>query len=302
MNRQHLAVETVLEALREGVKPIPEFPAAPASAVVAMDAAPISAERADAVLSAYTNHGFAVLQYPAGHDSQAAISDVQAAFGLGEPFVPPMYRSRPDWADRAITSLTVTAEEMAGPAHPSFGRSTAQDLHSDGTLQEIGEVATTLLHCVRPAAQGGDTTLFNSVGAFIALHEHDPAAAAAMLHETSLIRTANIGDCRDSAAGPTFAMRADGDLISRYSISSTDSWGTHGDPVALARACAFFAGLQHESSGYHLRFALGADQCLIFANDKISHGRTAYHDDPARPRHMKRALFLARPVYRPVPR
>jgi alpha-ketoglutarate-dependent taurine dioxygenase len=284
------------ENLEQALASVPVFPATPSEmhvtfAAGATDLADVTAE----VISQFYATGFAVIQFESGVDSDAVVREVQARLSLGEPYVPPMYRSRTNWADNAITSLTTPA--APGPdRHPSFHRNTAQNLHCDGTLQQIGEVPTTLLYCVRAAREGGESTLFNSVGAFAALYEKDRGAALAFLDAASLKRTANIGSNRDSVTGPVVGVDPSGQLISRYSVSSTDSWGTIQASEDLDRAVAFFEALADVGSGFYLTFTLADDQCLIFANDRIAHGRNTWIDDPEAPRHMKRALFLKRPT------
>lgn len=216
-----------------------------------------------------------------------------ARLGLGPAFTPPQYRSGPHVDGQGVTRITA---DTATTAHPAFGHSTGQELHSDGTLQRIGEIKTTMMLCSRPAASGGTSRLFNAAGTFAALLGQDPAAAAALTAPEVLVRTSNLpGSKGQSVTGPAFAI-ADGRVISRYSVTSTDAYDPRAvtDPAALDRALTFLQDAVGPGSGFYTEITLTAGQVLLLANDVISHGRTPYHDDPAAPRLLYRALFTTR--------
>jgi hypothetical protein len=237
-------------------------------------------------------NGYALIQAHQAPGPRTA-GRLAAGLGLGPAFAPPQYRSRPYVDGQGVTRISADA---ATAAHPAFGQATGQELHSDGTLQRIGEIKTTMMLCARPAASGGTSRLFNAAGAFAALLSRDPAAAAALTAPEVLTRTSNLPDCQgQSAAGPAFAI-ADGRVISRYSITSTDAYhpGAVTDPAALGRALAFLQDAARPGSGFYTEITLTAGQGLLLANDMISHGRTPYHDDPAAPRLLYRALFTTR--------
>ena len=232
--------------------------------------------------------GFAIIscaQDPT-NDTPRALAD---ALALGPMFTPPQYRNSPH-INQGVSRI---GTDHATRGHPAFGQTSGQALHSDGTLQRIGQVKTAMLVCVRPAASGGASRLFNAVGAFVELLDGDPAAAAALTAPDVLVRTSNLEHSRgQSMAGPAFAV-ADGRLISRYSVTATDRYDDTAvtDPAALYRALAFLHEAAQPGSRHLLEFTLAAGQALLLANDLISHGRAAYTNDPDRPRLMLRALF-----------
>jgi Taurine catabolism dioxygenase TauD, TfdA family len=191
-----------------------------------------------------------------------------------------------------VSTLTATPNDPANPGlppHPAFATRAGQRVHSDGTLQHIGEVKTSLLACRSPASYGGESILFNSTAAFAALATRDEPAAAALMGEAVLVRTANIND-GDSMAGPAFALHGD-QLLSRYSVTATDTFQAAGvDPAALNRGLIFLLHHAHPGSPHYLELALSAGQGLLLANDRISHGRRPFRDGTT-PRVMLRALF-----------
>lgn len=236
--------------------------------------------------------GFALVaaDQPTGPGDLLALA---GQLGLGEPFVPPLYR-RPGTVhvgSGGVSELSVTTHAGA-PWHPATSAG-GQGWHVDGTLQPLGEVRTSLLLCVRPAAQGGDSTLFNATGAFVELARRDPTAAVSLMAPDVLVRTATVNQCDDSCAGPAFGV-ADGQLLTRYARTNTDRWqSTSGDSTAIDRALAVLDELATPGSPYYLRLQMTAGQGLVMANSRICHGRTPYTDDPNQRRLLLRALFTA---------
>ena len=256
----------------------------------------LRADEADLLLDRYYTCGLAVIEL--GEDPEPeSVTRLAAALDLGEPFVPPMYRAAGMgslFGAAGVNVLAARASAGEHESHPAFEAANGQELHSDGTLQEIGVVKTSVLLCRTPAAEGGESTIFNAVGAFVSLARENVAAAEALMSDC-LRRTATYGTERASHLGPAFAIR-DGGLVSRYSVTATDSWeSANGDGDTLASACLFMRELATPSSGYFASFTLGPRQGLILANDKVSHGRTTYRDDGERVRTMFRGLFLKRP-------
>lgn len=235
--------------------------------------------------------GFALVQ-ASQVPGPATPQQLARQLGLGPVYVPPQYRDRPYTDGQGVTRIGTEA----AASHPAFGQATGQRLHCDGTLQRIGEIKTTILLCARPGRSGGTSHLFNSAAAFAWLLHEDPAAAAALTAADVLVRTSTLPGTRGQySAGPAFAV-ADGRLISRYSITGTDTYDHDAvtDPAALDRALEFLRQAARPGSPYYTELTLAAGQGLLLANDQISHGRAAYHDDPDCPRLMLRALFTRR--------
>jgi hypothetical protein len=271
---------------------VPAFPAesAPPVQVGHWDHVTPTAAREVALHLAAT--GYALIQGATIPGPEAATL-LAGALGLGPAFTPPQYRSRAYVDGGGVTRITADATTTG---HPAFGQATGQRMHADGTLQRIGEIKTTLMLCARPAASGGTSQLFNAAGAFAMLLNRDPAAAAALTAPDVLVRTSNLpGTHGQSAAGPAFAI-ADGRIISRYSVTSTDGYDPAAvtSPAALDRALAFLRDAARPGTGYYAEATLAAGQGLLLANDMISHGRTPYHDHSDAPRLLFRALFTAR--------
>jgi alpha-ketoglutarate-dependent taurine dioxygenase len=258
------------------------------------DPAHLTPAQADQIVGRYVRHGFAIIEVCVA--TPDTLGELAEALGLGEPFIPPLYTMN---GRQAAKVSRISAAHNIGTEdanHPSFGRTVGQDLHCDGTLQDIGFIKASLLLCESPAAEGGDTVLFNSSAAFAKLTQTDPPAAAALTTPGSLVRRATINGCTDANWGPAFSVR-DGHIVSRYSVTNTDSWavpdGVHADD--LYRGVAFLAAASRIGSRYHLRRRLDAGQAIVFDNTRISHGRTGYRDSPHWHRCMYRSLHLHHP-------
>lgn len=246
-------------------------------------------------LRRYERHGFAVLQLATGSAGPGTAERLAEVLGLGAPFVPPLYARSGNSSGLARISAATNAGTTEAD-HPSFGRTDGQRLHVDGTLQEIGLIATSLLVCEAPAAEGGETLLFNSLGAFTQLLSEDPAAAVALTVPGVLVRQANINGSTDAHSGPTFALRGT-ELVGRFSVSTTDRWEVPAgvDEADLWRAVGFLTCAALPGSSHHARLTLAADQVLLLANSRISHGRTSYRDSETARRCLYRSLHLRHP-------
>ena len=247
-----------------------------------------------AILDEYYQRGFALFQLDfAGHDPAAVLHDFTQALNLGDPFVPSLYQFSNStlYDERGISTLApVHADESH---HPVFGSTDPLELHTDGTLQQLGEVPTSVLFCVSPADCGGATTVFQAVQAFLELHDAHPALAAALLDERALTKHASVNGSREVCSGPVYGYR-DGELVTRYSVTDRDHWND--DEVArLADAKNALADLAKWNTPYFHQITLGRGQGIILANDKVSHGRTGFSNSPHQTRRMLRVLFRHKP-------
>ena len=271
------------------------FQLVPAEPVAMADAGAVTAVEAQRVADRYARHGFAILALPAGPLTEDSVAALAGSLGLGEPFVPPLYLL----AGAAPAVSRISAGSTAGTTdadHPSFGRTVGQELHCDGTLQDIGYVKASLLVCASPATEGGDTILFNASAAFARLARSDPAALAALATPGSLIRQANINGSTELNAGPAVTVQ-DGRLVCRYCVTGTDRWAVPAGVAAadLWRGVDFLREASRPGSPDFLQLRLDAGQAIVFDNTRISHGRTAYRDSGGNHRALYRSLHLAHP-------
>lgn len=257
----------------------------------------LSIEEARSLNEQYNRAGFVVYEHIEEEPSAESVERLAMALDLGAAFVPPMYKgtgASATYTASGINCISAQLNSATQTNHPAFQATNGQALHSDGTLQPIGYVKTSLLLCATPAAEGGESTIFNAVAAFHALSHENPAAAQVLMTDC-LRRTQNYGGRNDTHLGPAFTIRG-GELLSRYSITSTDSWTieTEDQRTLIDEACRFMDELARPGTGFWLQFQLNSRQGLIMANDKVAHGRRAYRDAPHSIRKMFRGLYLRR--------
>jgi alpha-ketoglutarate-dependent taurine dioxygenase len=294
--RQIVSADEVLAAARAVRTTFEDLPRDP---VGIGDPSVISERESAQIIDRYTRHGFAVLQLSSVAITPGTLLELAESLGLGDPFVPPLYTkggNRPRSVSRISAASNLGTSDQS---HPSFGRTVGQRLHCDGTLQEIGYIKASVLLCESPAAQGGDTTLFNSSAAYAQLAATDRPAAVALATPGVLIRQANINGCSDMNAGPAFSVR-DGQLVCGYSVTETDRWAVpDGAPEAsLYRGVGFLSHAALPGSPDFVQLRLGPGQAIVFDNTRISHGRTPYRDSEDRRRCLYRSLHLRHPCLR----
>lgn len=241
----------------------------------------------------YHRRGYAIVHVPGAAPSAEHLGEVSAALHLGEVFTPPLYTTSSHTAASGVSRLTAAS----GGEHPFQDRA-GQNVHCDATLQDLGQIPTTLMLCVSAAASGGVSFLVNLVDAYAELRRVDPEAAEQLAHDSALVRTSTFASGR-STSGPAFAREADGSWITRYSRTATDTYhATLGGAAAaaMARALAWLDAAAQVGSAFRVDFTLKPGQALILANDRLGHGRTPFRDNPDTPRLLLRALFTLRPL------
>ncbi len=245
----------------------------------------------------YKAMGFALVELP-----DTAIDTVMSMardLSLGEPYVPPQYHGGAGLYDSTGFNYIQRKDESVGDGvHRGFSTSQSQALHVDGTLEPIGRVRTSLLVCCQPAHRGGETRIFDAVGAVAYLTRYG-LSSVAPLFDPECLRRSDVGRSQSSRLGPVFAFAGD-ELLTRFSVDNTSTWMVESvdglqDSLEMLLECAI------PGSGLFISFRLESRQCLLLANDRVAHGRAAYVDGYGLPRRMLRGLFLNRPVYHGTP-
>ena len=166
--------------------------------------------------------------------------------------------------------------------------------HTDGYYHpEARRIRGMILHCVRPAAQGGDNALLDHELAYIALRDADPRHVRALMQPDAMTIPAREGDdgvARPAQSGPVFSVDEDGGLHMRYTARTRSiEWK---NDAATGAAVSALEALLTGGLPWTLRLRLRSGWGLVGHN--LLHERTAFVDDPARPRLLYRARFLDR--------
>ena len=138
-------------------------------------------------------------------------------------------------ADDGVTSLKVITGRWRGVYIPYTSK--AIHWHTDGYCNpqdlQIGEL---LLHCVSPAAKGGENALPDHGNACIHLRDTSPDYIKAFMANDVMTIPANIQsgkEIRPDCTGPVFPVLQDGSVHMRYAACTRSiEWKT--DPVTRA--------------------------------------------------------------------
>ena len=200
----------------------------------------------------------------------------------------------------AITSLQVVGRRREGEYIPYTDR--RLNWHTDGYYNPPDrQIRAIVMHCVRPAAEGGENALLDHEIAYILLRDEDPALVEALMQPDAMTIPPNVQDgrvLRPAQGGPVFSIDAHGHLHMRYSARARNiEWKKD---RLVRRAAERLLGLFEDASPYIFRHRLEAGEGIISNN--VLHCRTAFSDDPAagrgrllyRARYFDRALIPGR--------
>ena len=165
--------------------------------------------------------------------------------------------------------------------------------HSDGYYNTpANTIRAFALHCVSPAAEGGDNELLDPEIVYALLRDVNPDYVRALLATDVLTIPANTesgSETRAAQSGPVFSVDpAMGTLHMRYT-ARTRSVEWKQDAIT-GQAVAFLQGLLTASSPYRFTHRLAAGQGLLCNN--VLHNRTGFTDDVDKGR--RRLLYRAR--------
>jgi alpha-ketoglutarate-dependent taurine dioxygenase len=196
----------------------------------------------------------------------------------------------------SITSLQVSESGQKKIYIPYTNRRLSW--HADGYYNPLDQqIRGMLLHCVRPAAEGGENMLLDHEMLYIQLRDENPDyIRALMADEVMTIPANNEGEngeqIRPAQTGPVFSLeKGTNNLHMRYSARTRNIiW----QDDALTTQAAAKISEYLESSPYILRYRLKAGQGVICNN--VLHNRTSFKDSDSQHRLLYRARFYDRVV------
>ncbi len=250
-----------------------------------------------AIVANYQTHGYTILKFDESAASiPKSLEALAVNLSLGAPFVPSLYAGNKVatlYDELGMNIITAGGNNNDEPLHPAFQSRVAIEFHTDGTLQDMGEIKTVALVCLERGVSGGEILLFDAVGAFFDLAGRDWNIAKALLDDNGLTRCSTVGNSNAVRSGPVFGYQ-DGELMTRYSTTPRDHW-----EYERVRNLGEARKLLDESAGpgspYRVQLRLEPGEALLIANERVAHARTAYRDNARYQRRMLRALFQRRP-------
>jgi hypothetical protein len=196
-------------------------------------------------------------------------------------------------ADDGITALRVASDEWRGEYIPYTNRSI--HWHTDGYYNTADhQIQSLLLHCVSPAASGGENALLDPEIIYIRLRQENPDFIRALMDPDVMMIPANINKegemIRPDRYGPVFSILPDGNLHMRYT-ARTRSIEWKQDPLVLA-AVTLLHDYLHTDSPYIYRGTLQSGQGLISNN--VLHDRSGFEEDDEHKRLLYRLRYYQR--------
>lgn len=243
----------------------------------------------DAILSSCRKANMAVYVSNLG-----ATSGTDIPLGIGSRFGLDHIDHNPGAEQDAVTAITIQDDQLHTPYIPYSNR--AIHWHVDGyynrlDLQDHGLV----LHCVRPAKQGGENALMDHEMAYLLMRDAHPEYVQALMQEDAMMIPKNVVDgveLRPDRIGPVFMVTANGNLHMRYTMRKRNVvWK---DDKLVKQAVSWLENLLKGDSQYIYRATLQPGWGLICNN--VLHDRSAFEDaeDPAAKRLLYRARYFDR--------
>jgi hypothetical protein len=193
--------------------------------------------------------------------------------------------------DDGLTSITVNPEGD----HPKYIPYTNRPInwHCDGYYNTgARQIRGMLLHCVQPAAEGGENQLLDQEIAYLLLRDENPEhIRALMADDVMTIPPGKDGEGgeRGASVGPVFSIHPDtGALHMRYTARKRNiEWKD--DEATAAALTALDRILDGENHPYIFRARLASGMGLLCNN--VLHTRDGFTDHPDAP---QRLLYRAR--------
>jgi hypothetical protein len=220
------------------------------------------------------------------------LEDKEIPRALGRQFG--LERLDPNWLadDDGVSSIAAREGETRGEFIPYTNR--AIRWHTDGYYNPPERcIRAFVLHCVRSAADGGESALLDHEIAYLMLRDENPDWVRALMQPGAMtIPERNEGGAvaRAARSAPVFSLEESGVLQMRYT-ARTVSIGWAGDRDTAAAAARLAQWLAADAPPA-LRVRLEPGMGVICNN--VLHARSAFRDDPARPRLLYRARYYDR--------
>ncbi|HPQ96372.1 MAG TPA: TauD/TfdA family dioxygenase [Thiolinea sp.] len=265
------------------------WPADKASLLTELDGPQPAAHTIQRLKATVRQHNMAFYRFPA--PEQIGRPEVHAlATRMGLIHLHANLCADPD----SLSAIQVTRHENQHDYIPYTDRQLSW--HTDGYYQAPAEqIHGMLLHCVRPARQGGESRFMDHEIAYILLREADPAFITALMHPQTLTIPANILHgkiIRPRQHGPVFSINPDGSLHMRYSARQKNILWRR-DPATQA-AAAFLLQLWEQDSPWKVQYRLQAGEGVLCNN--VLHCRSGFvdHDEPQQGRLLYRGRYTDR--------
>ncbi|VAW72624.1 hypothetical protein MNBD_GAMMA15-1568 [hydrothermal vent metagenome] len=192
-----------------------------------------------------------------------------------------------------ITSLTVVEERQEGEYIPYTNR--PLNWHTDGYYNSLDrQIRGVILHCAKPAVEGGENAFLDHEMAYIQLRDQNPEFIRALMAPDAMTIPPNVQkgrEIRPEQTGPVFSVDPQGNLHMRYSARARNiEWKADSTTQAAAEC---LLNLFQQDSPYIFRHRLEAGEGVISNN--ALHCRSGFsHEAGVTSRLLYRARYFDR--------
>jgi len=193
--------------------------------------------------------------------------------------------------DEGISALHVATTEKHHEYIPYSNRSI--NWHTDGYYNDVNsKIGAMILHCVSPAASGGENALVDHEILYLLMRNENPAYIEALMQSDVMTIPANIEngvELRAAQSGPVFSIDPQsGNLHMRYTARTRSiEWKDNG---LVHEAVEFIKTFLNSDSPYIFHHRLSAGEGIVCNN--VLHNRSAFEDDAEK--NQERLIFRGR--------
>lgn len=258
------------------------------------DLAHPSAEEKSAIIATCQRANMVI--YQTDPSAESATSDRAMRMALtrfGDAFGLYTLESHRSAEDDGIVAIEVTSAESKRGFIPYTTK--ALSWHTDGYYNPPdAPIKAMLLHCVRPAREGGINALLDPDIAYIRLRDAGRALIEAMLHPEAMTipeSQEEDGSVRPTSTGPVFLIDDAGRMTMRYTARKRNiAW--RDDDDTRAAVALLDRLLAHEEEPLIIKYKMAAGEGLICNN--VLHTRTAFENDDSAARLLYRVRYRDR--------
>ena len=197
-------------------------------------------------------------------------------------------------ADDDDYSLLSVSEEVRKSRYIPYTNKSI-NWHTDGYYNSADRKIRGMgLHCVSPAAVGGENALMDPEIVYILLRDENPDFIRALTHPHAMEIPANnegVTNIRAAQSGPVFSLFGDDATLHMRYTARTRSIKWRQDEVTTA-AVKFLDDLLNSDSPHIFRHRMTAGEGVLSNN--VLHNRTGFEDDKTRQRSFLRARYFDR--------
>lgn len=169
--------------------------------------------------------------------------------------------------------------------------------HTDGYYNRLSEqIYSMILHCVRPAPEGGENQLWDPEIIYMMLRDENPDYIKALMEPDAMTIPKNVLNgqlVRPDRSGPVFMITDEGRLHMRYTARARNViWK---EDSLTQKAQQTLRTLLNSDSDYLFQGRLEAGQGLVCNN--VLHTRTAFKDDKENPRLLYRGRYFDKIIF-----